>query len=434
MKKLSLLVLFVIGGLLINGCGQVINNTSDNSGTSLFNSVGEKMKECAPNTSGAAGLNEWEGWSITADYGILKEVFNLSSGVECIFSGATNLDTMLSAISEALESVDSSGNINTSVMGFDLHGKYSDFLGSVSLPNPIGGSSIPYTDIPKKVTLDVYNAGIKQCEIELYYGITNNIQTIVYQNNNLNEDSKSIAYAIIDDTNKTISYKEAFAFNNPLPNPGSQHTDSPPNFRCYMQFEGDYLNKTSKFSLKTNACEGGAVMGGGSVANDNSKYAIRATSEADSATYSNDASNLSSTNGYYVILSRSEIYSGATPAGGETTAQLNNPYIEKSLNAFLTAHTNYTFKDGMLTVTGKMTYEELIALKAIFTSDLAILDNEQEPKGLMQRSRGWPKLVSSDLTIESEDARKYITMGNPDCLGWTNYYPATSANVTLILN
>ncbi len=319
MSKKGFLVLIILGIFLITGCGQVMNNTNDNDSSVSFTSVTEKMKACAPDLSSSA-LDNWStNWSRDGQYSIFTKHFRVESGSESIYGAANLLDIFMDALETAIVEADINGDFNTPysvTMGttnytFQVSGNISDYTGTgVQLPNILGSSNI--ASISKKAIFDIKENGSNYMKLVIYYGITNDIQTLIIYQNNLSDTSKTIGYANINNTTGVITYKSAGA-SSTIPSIGASHINN--EFRCLINFEGNFIDKTSKFSLKTDAATGWAVLGGGSVASNNSLYAVRALSPADSLEYANDGANLNVNAGHYVIISMSDLNNNTDLSG-----------------------------------------------------------------------------------------------------------------------
>ncbi len=307
MKKLSILVLLIISGLLINGCGTVQNNTGGSGGTTSFNSVTDTMRQCAPDL-GFSSFSSWDHWTPTHDLGILYKHFHID-GSETIYTGSNMLDIFTDALVFAAEVADADGNfadtVTISVKGvnhaMNVTGNIEVFTGTVTLP---GILSVNYdiSGLTHKASINRVSAdGTTRLEsITLYYGIVNNVQTLIHLQNNI-EGGDTLGYSKIGLSNGQVIYRMASA--------GSQS-------QSLLFFEGDSLAKTSRFSIKSSTSSGWAVFGGGSVANANSLYAVRAQDMVDTTISppnggNNDGANFGNDTGYYLIISNENIGSSS---------------------------------------------------------------------------------------------------------------------------
>jgi hypothetical protein len=88
----------------------------------------------------------------------------------------------------------------------------------------------------------------------------------------------------------------------------------------------------------------------------------------------------------------------------KNSAQLTNLDDKTSINDFLISHPNYSYVDGTLTVTGKMTYSELTELKVIFTSEVEktalneVMQRSQDQL-ITKISKKWLE-ISTDVNVK----------------------------------
>ena len=260
------------------------------------------VRSCAPYlASSATVLDQWlngdDGWSRSAAYGVFNKHFNPDSGLESIYGPIDTLDDFIDEINRYSEY-------------FSLtDGSYSGGGYTVTLSSVSSAVTIPFftssTNSEVNRRLQIAAAG-GYPQIDAYFLLEEAKQVVVlkacYQYGPNNSVTETIGgYVAQDSTTGDVSVWLATFVDGPADD-----------FAMASKFEGNTVNKTFDLTLKTNAAQGWAVMAGGSVAADSDLMAVRATDEADTGAYgaagANDHANLDADEGYYVILTKAQVY------------------------------------------------------------------------------------------------------------------------------
>lgn len=305
MKKI--VVSLFIAGLLVavNGCSSDDDSTPTVTGDGVtISSVADDMRKCAPDLASSATVlsqfingAETDGWSGFATYGVFKKHFDSTSGTESFYATVLMLDEMTTALAEMPDDIFEAEEEGTVTAG-DFTIVHASVNSDVTLPTIF--SSMTVSDFAKSLTITG-----SEGESVLYYKPAGDDNTEkIYYKFSMDADNESGAIYAVRNTstaNLTI-YAASHKAPGTIPAAGSAHENN--EFRCLLYFEGNTTAKTFKFKVKTDAAQGWAFFGGGSIADDSSMIAVRGTDEADDQTYANNGNGFTddSADSYYVIL------------------------------------------------------------------------------------------------------------------------------------
>jgi len=362
-KFLALVIVVLFVGIF--GC-------SDDSSSNGLSTYSDDIKDCAPDLSSSASalwINATgsDGWSPTAEYGVLKKLFHPDSGTESIYGPIESMDRIIDFINEFSQNFDENGTFTAESENTELTATNEDLTGGVTSIPYLGGAETNAIKL-----LNVTGSGDSSLTLKAAYGIDELKEYLVfrskheYTEDGVTQIEYTVCHASRDDETGDISIELASICDKN----GDGSIETNPNvaddFLIRYKFVGNTLTKVFKLTQKTNAGSGWGVMAGGSVASSTDKVAVRATQNADSTSGANDYTNITADAtdvlGYYVVL---------------TMDQINNP---TSLDSSL---------DG----------------------DRRTVDGS------------WPKPASS-FSTETEEFKKYLIIGETDNLGWVNEYPA----------
>ena len=327
MKKLfTILFALTLTIPLLVSCS---DDSSDKTAGIIINSLADDMRQCAPDLASSV-ITVWadgsNGWSSGVEYGVLKKHFDSDSGSESIYATVTLLDEILSNVMANLSpsALESEGSKTVG----DYTVVYELVDGSVTLPSILSDNGVTAVDdFENHMT---FSGG--DYEGNFYYKSAgdDNTEKLFYRYENSGENETGLIYATRDTSTNdmevwTACHKSASTF----PTTG-QATHSDNDFRCLLYFEGNTDAQNFKFKIKTDAANGWAFWGGGSVASDDDYIAVRGTDTADSDTlyYENDGTGITddSDDTTYVILTfgnmKDTSYDGTSIVKDGTTANL----------------------------------------------------------------------------------------------------------------
>lgn len=333
MKKCSALVL-ALALLVISwiGCSSDSSNTPAVSTLSI-DSIADDMRQCAPDLSSLA-ITDWasgdNGWSGHVQYGVLKKHFDAESGNESLYATVLMIDEVLSGIASSLpETVlddEDGGTITEGGWTVD----YAVVNESVTLPDIVGGTVVDdfETHMTLTGTMDG-DGGDSAYQAFFYYKPAGDdgIEKISYRYEITGQQERGLLFAIRDTITHDIEVWVASIKGSDTLPAGPAHVDA--EHRVCLNFEGNTEAQTFRFKLKTDAADGWAFWGGGSVATDADYIVVRGTDTADSATYANDGSGISddSADTTYVVLTfgnmKDAAYTGGDYPKAGTAANLN---------------------------------------------------------------------------------------------------------------
>lgn len=317
MKKLFALsasLMFCI--ILFAGCSSDSSTNPAASGYQIA-SLADDMRECAPDLA-LSVINVWasgdNGWSGHVEYGVLKKHFDSSSGSESIYATVLMLDELTSQLASMPAEIFEE---NGSTTQGDYTVNYSAVTANVTLPSILGSTVI--TDFERYLNI----SSTSGYESEMYYKEADGgTEKIYYRYNNTADSERGLVYAERDSsTNNMIVYTachKAPGDSDDIASVSATHSDN--DFRCLLYFEGNTTDQDFKFKVKTDAANGWAFFGGGSVASDTAYIAVRGTDTADSTTmcYENDGSEFTdnSSSSSYVILTFGDMNDSSFDPGG----------------------------------------------------------------------------------------------------------------------
>jgi hypothetical protein len=286
-KKISPIIptaLLLAAAALYLGCPADITKASITGGaTNFIDPYSKDMKKCAPDLS-SLGFDQWKngdnGWSASAQYGILNKHFNPESGTESIFFNVQKVDHFIEN---------------------EINGNHSDEVtevsGKVKLPTILGGTE-----------LDGFQYRIKKDEgdkiVTSYWAVTKNTDKILsYMDMKEDSEGGNVLYGIRNNETGELTIKTATFLDR---------------FRCIVHFEGNFKQNNGTMVIKTDASGGWCVYGGGSIANESDKFCLRAVERGDSQNYANDGANLSddSSSIYYAIFTFGDIKNKSDSVAG----------------------------------------------------------------------------------------------------------------------
>ncbi|MDY6933331.1 MAG: hypothetical protein SVZ03_03815 [Spirochaetota bacterium] len=359
MKTYVQLFLFI---MILGLSGIITCSDDDSSTTPLIGSSDDGLspylddvKSCTPDLGSSRVMEQWitsdggDGWSTNATYGVLKKLFHPDSGNESVYGPVETVDNYIDWINNFSNYFDSPGTYTYENMSATIE----EITEAVTIPY-FGGTE---NNVDTQLTIIGTNNDLP-ISIRIAFGIDDNNEYIVcygqhqYVSDEETQTGYTICHATRNDATGDISIELASI---------ADKTDV---FKIRYKFEGNTTENTFRLTQKTNAATGWCVLAGGSVAEDLSKIAVRATDNADSSTGANDGSNLDETEGYYVILTKEEIYDPST------------------------------------------------------------LDTQGESG---TTDDGWPKeATTSNLDAESDTEANYIDVRDTtNCLNWTDEYPSS---------
>lgn len=322
MKRLRFVFIPFILLLLLSlsfSCGGSIAS----SVSGFIDSLSEDMKKCAPDlgTATSSVLQQWntgsDGWSMDATYGVLKKHFDPNSGSESIYGIVEQLDSIVSQISSYSDEI--VNNDSGTITFTEGTATYETFSGDVTLPSIFGGSSV--SGFEKKIVITMTDGSY---EGTLYFKLGDTDEKILFYGSMPANDETDVVYATRNKTSGALVINVAtHKASGTIPASGAAHVDS--EFRLKLYFVGNTIEHTFKFNLKTDAAQGWAVFGGGSIASDSDLIAVRGTDEADSKTYANDGFLLTDNSdaSYYVIISFGNLKTSGYNGGGYPLSAAN---------------------------------------------------------------------------------------------------------------
>ena len=239
-------------------------------------------------------------WAGSADYGMLKKLFNPSSGSESIYGPIEALDRAIAIINQIDSAIDDDGNFSSG--GYS--GTRVDITGGVTVPYFTGTED----RVDKLVTINYGNDVTK-----IAYGLADNKEYVVVHSiqdrTSGEQEEHLVAHAYRDNTTGDYVIKTAMIADKDNSDGAisANPSVSPDDFLLNFYIVGNYINKTFYFTQKTNASIGQVSMGGGSVAEADSGITVRADDEFDTGgAGANDGSDINDI-GYFVQLTRNQL-------------------------------------------------------------------------------------------------------------------------------
>ncbi|MBF0298358.1 MAG: hypothetical protein HQK51_06535 [Oligoflexia bacterium] len=324
MKFFVTIIILSFSFSLMVSCSKNSTSAAPAAPSTLISPYSTTVRSSAPDLSTAALSNWATNWSPSASYGILKKVFNANSGTESIFGPVVTLDRMI----ENINSLNSSGaleNGGTITYGTtDIIFEARTSISSASIPTFLGGGT--NTNVSYLVSGASADNSI---QIKVAYGdLAGDNETVIGRYKYATSEGVEYlnVYATRNNTTKDYSIKLAM-----IADKGTIGTISgnPANSDFLINFyiTGNTNLKTFKFSHRTNAGTGQAIMAYGSIANDSDSIIIRATDEADSVAGGNDYTNISNATennqGHYVILTKTQLMNATEPTGYPKAVAVN---------------------------------------------------------------------------------------------------------------
>jgi hypothetical protein len=333
MKRLSFLCVpigLVLVFALSFSCGGVGSSVSG-----FIDSLSADMKKCAPDLSSAtSALTQWntgsDGWSMDATYGVLRKHFDPDSGLESIYGVVEQLDQIVTDLSSDSDEI--VNNDSGTVTFPDGTATYEAVSTDVTLPSIFGGTAV--SGFEKKVTVTITATGMTNI---MYFKLGDTDEKILFYYNIPSTYETGVVYATRNKTSGALAVKVAChkAAGSMLP-PGSSQQNN--EFRLKLYFEGNTLDQSFTFNLKTDAGTGWSIFGGGSVAADSDLIAVRGTDEADSQTYANDGGLLADNTAasYYVVISFGNLKTSGYDGGGYPKSAANLSAETSAVKKYIT--------------------------------------------------------------------------------------------------
>ncbi|HOO70715.1 MAG TPA: hypothetical protein PK926_03060 [Spirochaetota bacterium] len=293
------------------------DDSSDKTAGIIINSLADDMRQCAPDLASSV-ITVWadgsNGWSSGVEYGVLKKHFDSDSGSESIYATVTLLDEILSNVMANLSpsALESEGSKTVG----DYTVVYELVDGSVNLPSILSDNGVTAVDdFENHMT---FTGG--DYEGNFYYKSAGDSGTekLFYRYENSGENETGLIYATRDTSTNDMEVWTAChkSDSTTFPTAGTAHVEN--DFRCLLYFKGNTDAQNFKFKIKTDAADGWAFWGGGSVASDDNYIVVRGTDTADSDTYANDGSGITDADDAttYVILTFGQMKNSDYNGGG----------------------------------------------------------------------------------------------------------------------
>ncbi|GAB6097392.1 hypothetical protein JCM14469_36460 [Desulfatiferula olefinivorans] len=269
-----------------------------------FDSVGDDMRRCAPDLSTLA-VTDWEngdnGWSGHVQYGVLKKHFDANSGNESIYATVLMIDSVLANIAASLPATALEGE--GTVTDGEWTVEYAQVSEPVTLPPVFGGAAVD--DFENYMAMTGYMDDMDSEYLAYFYykpAGDDGIEKMAYRYQITAENERGNLYVVRDTNTHDLEVWVAGIKGGALPAEGSAHADA--EHRVCLNFVGNTEAQTFRFRLKTDAAQGWAFWGGGTIASDDGVIAVRGTDMADSATYANNGTGITddSADTTYVVL------------------------------------------------------------------------------------------------------------------------------------
>lgn len=288
-NQLRSMVLAVFTAVFLSACGAESSSDDDSAASgAVLHTFTEDVQLCTPYL-GTSSLDQWDGWDPDNAGGVLGRLFDPGTGEdECLYTHSVILDDHIELVNRFSDY-------------WDQDGEHTADGVTMTVDTGVEAVVIPYLDqytfggisvaVNRMVTLQSGDLTVRMA-----FAVNGAVETIVEQYE-IGDTEAGVFYSVRDGDYRALwqaSVRDA---------------------RTQHMWEGDVAQKWFKMTECTDAGTNWEVLGGGSVAGDDSMMAFRARSHEDSG----------SQDEFYLAISLEDLINGTIPAAGVVDAAVDSP-------------------------------------------------------------------------------------------------------------